>query len=767
MSTQSLSISCAVLAIASLSLPVQAQQFRPDLEEIVVTAQKREQAVTDISIAIDVLDGDELRQRGATSLIDIAQYSPGVNIRGPFGDFSYPLISLRGVNTDGFIETISQSTGVYTDGVFISSSPMLALRIVDVERIEILKGPQGTLYGRNTIAGAVNLISRKPTFEPDGYLTAGYGNYGRHLLEAAYGAALSEDMAARAAVKFVRQTDGPLRNLNPDVGDGGEIDQLFGRVSLLYRPSDGFEAAFEVHSGRDNSDVWPFALIPAGADTDNDGTLDRLCDEFLSGNIFAAQTNCFASDPFASGTDYNDADGDPYTNDLNAIGANESRSVGFSLSLNWELGNSNLATLTAWDDFERDDAVDEDAGPLSVLGTRRGSDISQFSQEVRLSSKASASTQWLAGIYYSTDEMAGNPAFTNASGRSDFNSLETDTLGLFGQIEYPLSEVISLTLGGRFTEVDRDLYYMTTAGAPFVAPELKAGTTVGFGDEDYSLKIALDYRPNDDTLIYGSISRGFNAGTFNSQFINNLTALQPTKSESIMAYETGVKLFFADNRANIEAAAFYYDYDDIQLVAVEPNDVIASNRLINASGASVHGIEAQLRAAPSDWLDINLGIAHIQSELDSVVVRVSGTGTASPFPYNAPVFGATSLDISGNPLPNHPDLSVNGSIRLNGRVADNWDGFAQLDILWEDDIPRDLLGTKALLTEAHWNLDARLGLESKDGGWRVTVWGRNLTDEVYLTEAYEVLGFGYFIAAGNFSYPRTYGLSVTRNFQGR
>ena len=158
-----------------------AQDAGPDdafvMEQIVVTAQKREQVITDVPIAIDVVGGEELRYRGATSLIDVAQYSPGVNIRGPFGDFGYPIITLRGVNTDGFLETFSQSTGVYADGVYLSQPPMLALRLLDVERMEVLKGPQGTIYGRNTIGGAVNFLSRRPTFEPEGYVTASFGNY--------------------------------------------------------------------------------------------------------------------------------------------------------------------------------------------------------------------------------------------------------------------------------------------------------------------------------------------------------------------------------------------------------------------------------------------------------------------------------------------------------------------------------------------------------------------------------------------------------------
>ena len=741
-----------------------AQQFEADPNAIIVTAQRRDQVVTEVPIAIDVIEGDDLRERGAVSLIDVAQYTPGVDIRGPFGDNGYPLISIRGVNTDGFVESISQSTGVYSDGVFVSSPPMLALRILDLERMEVLKGPQGTLYGRNTIAGAVNFISKKPKFSPEGYATIGFGRYNKLTAEAAYGGPLSDTVAARAAVKYVRQWDSPLENEFPGLGDGGEVDQLFGRVSLAYEPTDATSVNLEVHLGRDHSDVWPFALIPAGEDSDGDGTLDRLCSDFVNGNIFAAQKNCFSADAFGSGALYNDTDGDPYTNNLNAVGQNRSESIGFSVEIKHDFGSMVLTSLTGYDNFERRDEVDEDAGPLSVLGTLRNSDVEQFSQELRLGASSGADIQWLVGLYYSWDELAGDPAFTNASGRSDFNELKTETYAAFGQVEFPLTDRLTGTVGGRWTWVDRSIYYQTSAGAPFIAQPLKDGTSNNFKDDDYSFKVALDYDLTDDVMVYASISRGFNAGTFNSQFINSLTALEPTESESILAYEAGVKAGFAGGDGYFEAAGFYYDYNDIQLVAVEPNDTIASNRLINASGAELYGFEAQLRGSPTNWLDGNIGVSYVESKLDSVPVQVSGTGAGSPFPYNAPVFGATTIDLKGNSLPNTPKWSVNGSARFHQPLGDSWDGYIQTDVLWQDEIARDLLGTPALFTKAHWNLDARIGVESTDGLWNFSIWGKNLTDELYLTEAYEVLGFGYYIGAGTFNYPRTYGVTLTRNF---
>ena len=380
-----------------------AQESDFVLEEIVVTAQKREESLADIGIAVDVVSGDRIRQAGALSLIDLGRYSPGLNIQTPFGEFGYPLIAIRGLSTDGFIETLPQSTGVYADGVYVSQPPMQAFRLLDLERMEVLKGPQGTIYGRNTIAGAVNLISKRPTFDPEGYATIGFGRYSRGSFEGAYGGPISDNAAGRVAVKYLRQTDSPLTNTYPNVGDGGELDQLMGRGSLLFRPNDDIELLVRVYAGRDDSDVWPWAAIPAGQDTGGDGIPDQICPEFSRGDVDAAAVNCLARDPFVSGDTFNDTDGDPYTINQNAIGAHAYRSSGISAELNWDLGTRTFTSVTGWDDFERHDTLDEDAGPTVALDDVRRSDVSQFSQEIRLASNGGAGLQWLAGLYYSTD----------------------------------------------------------------------------------------------------------------------------------------------------------------------------------------------------------------------------------------------------------------------------------------------------------------------------------------------------------------------------
>jgi iron complex outermembrane receptor protein len=748
------------LIILAIATSVGAQETAI-LEEIVVTAQKREQSLADLGMTVDVIAGERLREGGASMLIDVAKYSPGLNIRGPFGDYGYPIITLRGVNTDGFIETLPQSTGVYADGVYISQPPMLALRLLDLERMEVLKGPQGTIYGRNTIAGAVNFISKRPTQEAEGYVNVGFGRYSRSTIDAAYGGPMSDTMAGRFAVKYVRQTDSPLTNLNPNVGDGGEIDQLSARASVLFTPNDDLEILLQVHGGRDDSDVWPFSLIPGGADTDGDGVPDILCDEFARGDANAAMINCLAADPFGSGATYNDTDGDPYTNNLNDIGQHGYRSTGLMAEINWDRGDYTLTSVTGWDDFERRDDLDEDAGPTTAIDNFRSSDVKQFSEEIRIASNNDSGRQWLAGLYYSSDELEGQPSF-NSGGRQDFSTLETDTIAIFGQVEFPLNDDLLLTVGGRWTNIDRDFSYSTNGF--FAAPELQAGVTDSFSDGDYSARVAFDWSVSEDTLVYGSISRGFNAGTYNSQFLDNLTDLPPTDSESIIAYEVGVKATLAGGRARLEAAAYFYDYQDIQVIAVVPRGMIDANVLTNAEDAELSGFEIQLHSVPTDWLNLTLGAAYIDSEFGNLLTRISGTGVGSADPYNAPVFGSSDVQLKGESLPNHPEWSFNASGQVTFAVNSNWDFVGQADILWEDEIRRDLQGTLALFTEAYWNLDARIAVESTDNKWTVALWARNLTDETYFSEAYQVLGFGFYIAAANYNYPRTYGVTFGRNF---
>ncbi len=515
----------------------------------------------------------------------------------------------------------------------------------------------------------------------------------------------------------------------------------------------------QVHASQDQSDVWPFSIIPGGEDTDGEGIPDQLCNDFFIGNVDAAQRNCLARDPFVSGDTFKDTDGDPYTNNLNGIGQHDNRSAGAVIELSWNLGGVQLTSVTGYEDFERKDELDEDAGPTIAIDNVRRSEAQQFSQEVRLAATNDKGLTWITGLYYSTDELIGDPSF-DSGGRQDFSDLETDTYAIFGQGEYPLSDKFKATIGARYSRIERDFSYRTNSTFSVFSTN---PAEVDFNDGDWSGRIGLDWTADEDMLFYASISRGFNAGSYNSQFVDDEAALEPSSSENLIAYEAGIKSKFLNNRLGLTGAVFYYDYDDMQVIAVVPTGTIDANRLTNAEGATLSGFELQLRALPTSWLDVNLGISYVNSEFDTLRSPAPGTGPNSPPPFNGPPFvGGQTIDLRGEPFPNTPEWSFNSTTRVTLPVNADWNLLAQADINWEDDIPRDLIGTKALFTESHWNVDASLTLQSTNDTWAVSVWGRNLADDSWITEAYQVLGFGFYIAGANYNYPRTYGVNLSR-----
>lgn len=707
------------------------------LEEIVVTAQKREQSINEVGIAVDVLSGSDLRSTRSFQLRDIATQSPNLNIHGPFGENGYPEITIRGMNADSFQQSAPQAAGTYVDGVYLSNPPLTAFQLFDLDRVEVLKGPQGTLYGRNTTGGAVNFHSRKPTFETEGYAQIGYGRYQRTDFEAALGGALSDTVAGRFALKTVQQSDGPLKNLFNGAREG-EIDKTAWRAQLLFQPRDQLQVLLNLHGGQDKSDTWRFSQIPAFTPGSSD-----LCADFIAGNRNAAIANC------RDLAGYHDTDGDKYTNSVDTIGNNDTDAVGGFVQVNLQTGIGTLTSLTAYDTLERKEFYDEDGGPFVLINSVRETDMDQFSQEVHLTSAADGPLTWIVGAYYGTDTLEGPPDVSSDfsdwfGGVIDlFFQLDTDTWAVFGQSEYALSDTLSLITGLRWSHVEREVDYAET----FNGPVTFAGEE-DLDEGDWSGKIGLDYQPTDDVLLYGSISRGFNAGTFNTAFVGNQAGLQPTDAETLIAYETGFKATLADGTAQLNGAVFFNDYDDMIVTSIEDLGVNAPV-LRNAEGASIFGVELQLFWRPTDNLDIRLGGAYLDTELEELILQ----------DY---MNGGVARDYDGNRLANSPEWSFNGLVRYNTALPNGMTLVLQSDFLWEDEIFRDLQNEKILASQDHWLVNGRISLTPADDKWNLSVWGRNLGDEQWVTEAFQVVGAG--IAGVTWSYPRTYGVSAEWKF---
>ena len=712
-----------------------------ELQAITVTAEHRSASINDTGITMDAFVGSDLRDKGATKISDLARYSPGINVHGPFGENGYPEITIRGMNADNFTELSPQSVGVYADGVYLSSPPLLALRMFDLDRVEVLKGPQGTLYGRNTIGGAMNIISARPTFDPDGYFTVDYGSYQYAAAEGAIGGPLSDTVAYRLLTRLVRQWSGPFSNGNPNGDKTGQLRQAYWRAQLLWDASDALSVLLNFHGGIDRSDTWPFsqvaALVPKGQP--NAG---QICPAFLSGNIGLANQQC------VDFNGYHNTSGDPYRNPLSLFGRNHDKSAGFSAEVNWDLGAVKLTSVTGYDWMTRRAGYDEDAGPNNLIDTVRASDVNQFSEELRLASNEQARLNWITGVYFSHDRLGGNPIFVSnfsdwfGASTADYSTLRTSTWGAFGQIDYALTDTLKLTAGLRDSGVRRNYDYREVGTPDGGAPAVAFAGTSHLSQSEWSGKLGLDYKPNKNLLLYTSVSRGFNAGTYSAYFITSPQSLQPTKAETAITYEGGFKLTALDKRVQLNGAVYYNDWKDIQLTAVENRAGVNAPYLTNGKGAQIYGGELELTTRITPAWDVTFGGAYLHTELRDLWVQ--------------DLFGKV-VNIKGRPLANSPEWQYNLSTRYRIDLAGGYRLMPEIDVKYEDKIYRDLLGTKALMTPTHTVVNASVKLDNISSRWHVQFWVHNLTDRRYVTEGYQVVAAG--LAGVSMSMPRTYGVS--------
>ena len=714
------------------------------LQEIIVTSQHRPEPISTVGITIDAFSGDELRTAGAATVRDLAFYVPSLMIKLPQGENSYPEISLRGMSADNFDESSPQVVGVYVDGIYQSSPPLLAFQMFDQQRVEVLKGPQGTLYGRNTTAGAVNFISTPASFAAGGYLEGDYGNFDYTKLEGAFGGAISDVIAGRIAAKVVREFSGP--QADPSGGDDrGRTNTTAVRGSLLFTPNDALEISFNGHVGLDRSDSWPYvqvaALIPNGQP--NAG---QLCPQFLAGNIAGANANC---------VDYaglhNDT-GNPYYNPRSLYGKHDNTEYGFVAEVNWNLNDAvKLTSVSGYDHLDRREGDDEDAGTAILIDTVRSAQIQQYSEELRLSSRDSGPLTWITGVYGSRDTLGGYPIFVSnfqdwfGASIADYSTLTTKTAAAFGQLEYAINSEFKLTAGIRETWVKRSFFY-----TEIETPTGGTGTTLFSGSNnlnqsDWSGKIGINYTPTTDTLIYANISRGFDAGTFNSYFLSNQAALAPTRQETVVNYEIGIKERLTPT-LHVNFDVFWNNWKDIILTEIEDRAGVNAPYLTNGQGADIGGAEAEIAWEPVHNLELSVGASYTYERLQTLLEQN--------------LFGEI-VDRRGGRLANSPELMANTAIKYTVPITDRYKLITQFDAKYESSSQRDLLGTPILMSPAHVIENGRLTLLT-NSHWETALWARNLADKHYVTEAYQVVGVG--IAGLVYNEPRTYGVGVTKHF---
>jgi len=725
------------------------------VEEIVITTQKRAQNLQDVPISVTALTGDELAKLGITESVDIAAQTPGLKIGFPSGETNTPAIFLRGVGLNDYNANSNGSVGWYMDEVYISQVTAQNFQLFDLERVEVARGPQGTLYGRNTTGGLVSFISRKPNHEErEGYFTASYGKWDAVKLEGAYGGPITDSLAGRVSLAYNR-ADGYIDNEFPGGRDNNDVNNWAGRFALSWQPTDTLDLLFNLHGAQNRS---------LSAQYEHQGTFDP------SGSGAPCSTAQIRSDACIDALGYRDTKNNE-RGEYNKEGDLDVDTFGTFLKADLAIGEMTLTSLTAYEWVDKLFEEDTDASPNQLIEIDYVNDGWEFTQELRLASDGE-NYHWQAGVYYlrervrvdnfldlfrelrplveSIDPIAYPGGFDPAGaavGAPIFFSKthykqETESAAVFGQLDYDFTDKLRGTLGGRFTWEARDFAEDVQFQEPtFAAPLFSLKDDVDF--KEWSGKLGLDYRPIEDLLLFASVSRGFKSGGFSGAFAFDAAELPSFEPETIWAYELGGKWDLFEKRLRVNAGFFYYDYNDLQIfttVNLAPGVIITI--LDNAGTAQIYGSEIELEATPLSGLYLALGAEFLHTELTSYT-------------------NDAGIDYTGNELVFAPGVSLNGRISYERTVGPG-SLILQTDFNYQDRTFFETGNDPALSQDSYGVWNARVAYAFQEDRYEAAVFARNLLDRNYLTSAFQLSGLGF--NEQMWGHPRTFGFEVTARF---
>ena len=710
------------------------------IEEILVTATKRTQNLQDISVSMTALSGDKLDAFGFEDTRDIFSQIP--NVSSSEGSFSAD-ITIRGNSTLNPSLAGEDNVALYFDEVYRPAAFYGGGVMMDVERAEVLRGPQGTLFGRNSTAGLVHFISRKPTEEQEGYLNFEYGSYGTNIVETAISGPISDQVRGRLALKY-HQDDGFQDNQGPAGGKLGVTDRLMGRAKLDIDINDDMNLLLSLEAS-DADDI--------GKAFNHWGLYDPATYEICDAKR-ALASQCVGGGALLGLTEWNDPNPDvtrPYTEHDPSAGDGrytlETETV--IAKLTWQLNNDmEFVSISALDSIDRYFNTDEDGSAVGMFGLYQYDDTytvdaDQFSQEFHLSG-GDEGRNWLVGLFYLDDDRSSTSGVAGYEWGVDENpdtmaNIDTKSYAVFGEINRSLSDALSMVAGFRYTDEEKKVQ-LTTQGLP------GADRLTG---ENLSGKLGLEWRPRDEMMIYASLSTGFRSGNFNSDLLfGDLSAMTSVDSEEVTAFELGSKSTLMDGRLQLNAALFYQDISDKQGITYDSNVAAPVSRLISIGDADIYGVELELLAVPTDNLELSLGIGWVDTEIsaDSGYIIYAADGDAR------------TLD--GSEL-GSPDLMVNGVASYNIPLNDGAVVTLQTDFSYHSE-GVGTGGNEYNYSEAKTLVNARVFWVSASEKWEVQAYVKNVFDKEYIDNTYGISGSDY--VYGNMGMPRWAGIKVGMNF---
>lgn len=678
------------------------------LQAVAVTAQRREESAQKVGIALSVLSAKDLKDRNVQKVNDLQNATPSLEVEPAFGG-GQPEFRLRGVGFSDYASNNSSPVTVNLDEVAYAFPIQTQGQLFDLARVEVLRGPQGTLYGRNTTGGAVNFVTNAPTKATHAGFTVSYGKYGELISEGFISGSLSNSVRGRLSVL---DDQGGAWQYNRSTGqDLGNKHQSALRGQLDWDASSILNFHLNVHGGQDKSDeqgLYLFAPVTVEtaygpvvvpADTDIRATGWGFRPQFLQETGQAP-------------------DAKPHR---------DNTSDGTDLTANLDLGSVALTSITAWNRLLRRELSDWDATPYAISDEFFHSNVDTFSQEVRLSSQDQDPWSWVTGLYFAHDTLDERmySDFTDVLGGTALTSYrQTDqTLGLFGQASYQFDDRWKLVVGARQEHEDRDLHDLTTAFltpvyTPFVANQNRSLSTT-----EPSGKIETDFQQSADTLYYASISRGIKSGGFTAYNTTNPAQLAAFKPEVLYAYELGFKSDLTSS-LRLNGAIFHYNYHDQQVLSTVYDPVSGGpiGRIANVPRSRIDGGELEALWRPLDRLEISQYLGYKKGKY----IQFNTVNAQASIAAGHEV----TQSFSGQQL-SFPRASYGGSAAYTWPLG-AYEIVTETDYSFHDTYRASpLIFTPAYNIPAYWLANANITFKPTGGNWSVTLWGHNIFNKHY------------------------------------
>ena len=714
-----LALSCGVAALTAalaFSAPVLADELT--VGEVVVTAQKRSENLQDVPLSVAALDGERLQSifAGGDDILSLSARVPALYAESSNGRVA-PRFYIRGLGNADFDLAASQPVSVIMDDVVMENVVLKSTPLFDLDRVEVLRGPQGTLFGRNTTAGIVKFDTIRPSQTLSARGTASYGSYGTLSFDGGVGAPIVQDLLAARLSVLVQRRDDWIDNAFTKKNNAlGGYEETAVRLQLLFTPTEDFSALLGVHNRSldGTSAVFRANVLTKGS--------NKLNANFDREKVF-----------------FDGGGGNPQAYD----------GSGASLKMDYKLPSATLTSITAYQTTNGVSRGDIDGGNMTngpgfipfPSDTADGiKDLDQITQEVRLASDADGPVTWQAGAYYFDSRMVlrTDPGFVAPTELRHENT----SWAVFGQASYEVSEDLKLTAGLRWTSDEKSLTNIV-APIPFAK--------VNVSDEQVSWDLSAFYDVSDTVGLYGRVARGFRGPTIQGRDVAFFGAPSVAQSETILSWEAGFKSELFDRRVRLNGAVFTYTVSDPQFTAVGGSGNIV--RLLNAKEGGAWGFELDGEWVVNENLLLTAGYSYADTEIKDNALAV---GVCAQCTVTDPLNSQNRALINGNPFPNAPEYMFDVSARYSVSLGNGGELFAFTDWSVQGKTNLFLYESKEFVTDGNFEGGLKVGYAREDGSWEVALFGRNITDEENIKGGIDFNNNTAFV-----NEPRVIGVSLT------